>query len=195
MLPLSNGLLRTPAVYAPFLYGDSLSTLPTRDYEIGGAGISDGTQGLQVKLWMAELVGNDIILSASGVSPTTVITGSGITEISFTFDQNMRPVIAYVQNDQAKYYWYDATISNYTTTNLPSGSSNPRVCMDDKRKFSSTLGNNDVILAYIKSNNLYYRQQRDRYNTEYLLKTTVNGRLVKIGMNTVNRLQFMIKPN
>jgi hypothetical protein len=35
--------------------------------------------------------------------------------------------------------------------------------------------------------------QRDRYEVEYLLKENVGGRLLRVGMNEVNRLQFLIE--
>jgi hypothetical protein len=62
------------------------------------------------------------------------------------------------------------------------------VCLDDKRPLQNAVS--DVILAYTRSGNLYFRAQRDRYLVEYPLATAVTGTLDKVGMNTVNRLQF-----
>ncbi|WP_444922938.1 hypothetical protein ACJJH9_12205 [Microbulbifer sp. DLAB2-AF] len=41
--------------------------------------------------------GKAIVLDAERVAPFTVINGANITEVSLAFDQNMRPVIAYVE--------------------------------------------------------------------------------------------------
>jgi hypothetical protein len=184
--------LSNPTEYAPFLYGDSLPTTNHIDYEMGGIAIQDASQGLQYQLWQAALVGNNVILTPQITisSPVTIYSGNNITEISFTFDQNMTPFLAFVQDGTAKYYWYDNSLHSYTTVSLPSGVTNPRVCLDDKRAIESALGHNDIILAYIRSNNLCFRMQRQRFLTEYVLATNVNATLVKIGMNTVNRLQF-----
>lgn len=186
--------LSSSPVYSPFLYGDSLSVSAIRDYEMGGVALNDPSEGLNIKLWRLDVSGTHIVISENGANPQNIITGSDITEASFAFDQNMRPVIVYVQNGQAKLYWYDPTIPGVTTTTLASTVKSPRVAMDDKRTQTTLLGQNDVILAYIRSNNLYFRMQRERYLTEHLLQSTVNGLLVNLGMNTANRLQFELKP-
>lgn len=176
-----------------FQYGDSLGTTNLLDYEMGGTALNDATDGLLVKLWKLELVGTDVIISATDVAPSTLFSGSGISEISFTFDQNMNPFVAYVQSGQAKYYWYDPSLSSYQTVTMASTVKYPRVCMDDKRPDMTTLDKNDIILAYINNGNLYYRMQRERFLTERLLASSVTGKLIKIGMNKGNRLQFMFR--
>jgi hypothetical protein len=45
----------------------------------------------------------------------------------------------------------------------------------------------------MRGTSLYYRQQRDRYEVEYLLKTGLNAKLVRVGMNKGYRLQFMLE--
>ena len=176
-----------------FQYGDSLGTTNLLDYEMGGTALNDASNGLLVKLWKIELVANDVVVSASGVSDTTLFSGSGISELSFTFDQNMNPFVAFVQSGQAKYYWYDPSLSSYQTVSMASTVKYPRVCMDDKRPDMTTLDKNDIILAYINNGNLYYRIQRERFLTERLLASSVTGKLIKIRMNNANRLQFMFR--
>ena len=46
---------------------------------------------------------------------------------------------------------------------------------------------------YLKNDNLYIRASSERYQTEHLFKSGVTGKLIKIGMNDKNRLQFMIR--
>ncbi|CAB4124246.1 hypothetical protein UFOVP49_84 [uncultured Caudovirales phage] len=186
--------LSSVPVYAEYLYGDSLSISKIRDYEMGGIALNDASQGLNTTLWRLDISGTHIVISENGANPINIITGTGITEASFAFDQNMRIVVTYVQNDQAKLYWYDSTISGITTTILDAAVKSPRVAMDDKRSQPTNQGETDVILAYVRNNNLYFRMQRERYEVEHLLYSTLNGVLVNMGMNKTNRLQFQIQP-
>ncbi|WP_299589679.1 hypothetical protein, partial [uncultured Microbulbifer sp.] len=170
--------------------------LPVRaitDYERGGIALQDPSRGLNVQTWRARVLedGRAIVLDAQQVRASTVITGVNITEVSLAFDQNMRPVIAYVESGTAKLYWYDSSQDAQVTTSWP-GFITPRVSLDDKRQLQSSVS--DVIFAYLKDGNLYHRQQRDRYGTEYLLASNVNSPgLVKIGMSRNLRFQFLLK--
>jgi hypothetical protein len=66
----------------------------------------------------------------------------------------------------------------------------PKCSLDDKRQLQ--VSRSDIILAYIREGALYARQQRDRFDTEYLLKSDVGGYLRRIGMNVQQRFQFDI---
>jgi hypothetical protein len=165
------------------------------DYEQGGAAIQDASQGLQVKTWRGEVIGNDVVLSAENVAPTVVFTQGGITEMQFTFDQNMQPFVAYMLNDtDARFRWFDATVPGFVVTSLPSGSYSPRCALDDKRNAAGTiLGASDIILTYLRGGTLYFRAQRDRYETEYLLKTGLaDYRLGQFGMSRQWRMQWQL---
>jgi len=186
--------LSSIAVPSSFLYGDSLVVSATTDYEMGGVDLNDPSQGLNATLWRMDIVGDNLVLSKNGTDPINYINAPGTTEVSFAFDQLMNPFVTYVQNGQAKYYWYDTSISGYATTNLPSGALTPRASLDDKREISTLLGQSDIILSYILNNNLCVRVQRERYLTEHILGTNVNVVLVNTGMSTVNRFQFQITP-
>ncbi len=194
MIPM--GRLSTTAMSAAFKSPDSVDP-PSGlvDYELGGIGLNDPSQGLQVQVWTARIdPATDDVLVGAGASPeVAVFNAPNVTELSLAFDQNMRPVIAYVQAGQAKLRWYDTVPGTNVITTLASDVQWPKVTLDDKRDTQTTVGANDVILAYVRNNNLYYRQQRDRFETEYLLKTDVNGRLLRVGMNELNRLQFMFE--
>lgn len=162
------------------------------DYEMGGVDIGDASQGLQVKTWTGQVIGNDVVLSADSVTPVTVLTVPGITEFGFTFDQNMRVFVAYVVGGNTFFYWYDSTITAYTTTQLPSGSKCPRCSLDDKRPLEAL--SSDIILVYLRAGSMYFRAQRDRYGVEYLLTNAVAGKLLaQVGMNSVNRFQFFLR--
>lgn len=169
------------------------------DYEWGGVGLNDATGGLRQKIWTARANGDtgEVYISAPGIPEVVVFTAPGITELSLAFDQNMRPFVAFVQNGQAKYYWYDTVLGGTRISDLDPADRNPRCTMDDKRDFATFLGQNDIILAYVRDGFLYYRQQRDRFNTERQLYNNeavdgrVPGRLMRVGMHRGNRLQFM----
>ena len=170
---------------------DAIDTAPWVDYEMGGVALNDPSQGLLVKIWRLRYVSPDVRISADGVAESTLFTAAGLTELSLAFDQNMRPVVAYVQSGEAKLRWYDALTESVTTTTLAAGVETPRVCLDDKRPLQ--FGNSDVILAYVRDGGLYFRAQRDRYDVEYLLQADVGGTLIRVGMNEISRLQFMLR--
>lgn len=190
MLP-GNTLSSAP-YYAQFAEPIGKQAEPLIDYEMGGSGIGDPGQGLSVQLWKVRVDGDDVKLSAPTVPEFVYITRPGITEISLAFDQNMRAYLAFVQAGTPYLYWWDTLASAMTFTAYP-GIITPKVGLDEKR--SSELGNSDVIFAYMKAGDLCYRQQRDRFGTERVLKAGANGKLVTIGANSGLRFQFKVKPN
>lgn len=192
MMPLDR--LSTTPVYAPYLFPDATDP-PDRltDYELGGVALSDASLGLQVQRWICR-ADNDtgvVYLGAETVPETVLFTAEGITELSLAFDQNMRPFVAFTQLGQAKYRWYDTVLGANRITELDPEDRTPKCCMDDKRAWQVSQGANDIILAYLRGDSLYYRQQRERYEVERLLATGLEGkRLLKVGMNEAMRLQF-----
>lgn len=196
MLP--DGVVSSQAVFAPVKV-PTKSPSPTDGllaWEMGGVAISDPSQGLNVKLW--SLTGEkqddgtiDLVLSAPGVPNTVPVSGADITECDLAFDQNMRVFICYVQAGLTKFYWYDTVSSVYTTTTLAAGVRTPRCTLDDHRTFN--VSNSDIILMYVNGSNLCYRQQRDRYGVEYVLKLVgPEAGLVYVAMNDQNRLQWRV---
>ena len=192
-----GNILSTTDVAAPLVGARALPISGMVDYEDGGIGISDPSEGLLYQIWKATIVdaggsNKEVYFEAPNTAPHLVYSGGNITEISFTFDQNMRPVLAFVENDLPYFRWYDSSAEAQVVTALDSGVINPRVFLDDKRVLQR--GNSDIILGYIKADNLYFRMQRDRFGVEYLLKEGVLS-LSKIGMNRQLRLQFMVMYN
>lgn len=181
---------------------DSASFLPPRNkpqtatkcWELGGIALSDTSEPMQYN-WYGYVQGKAIYLQRSGTEPVAVLGFAGdVTEMSFTFDQNMRPTIAYVENGVAKLYWYDSSAAKNVLTLYPA-ITNPRLSLDDKRKFN--IGNSDIIFAYVTDyNRLCYRLQRERYGIEHVLltdTTKLSGDPLKlsiIGMSTSNRFLF-----
>jgi hypothetical protein len=162
---------------------------PLLDREDGGVDLQDPSQGLLAKQWLGVCDGSDIVISASGVSPITVVTDSDITEFAFTFDQNMNVTVSYRAGGITKLNWFDIIANDQVTTTWGADYLSPRVALDDKHPLASDTS--DVIFAYVRDGALYYRHQRDRYQAEKLLLADMEGRLLrKIGMNTQNRFQF-----
>lgn len=169
------------------------------DWELGGVALNDPSAGLAVKLWKLTAVLNDdgvtvdLVLTAPGVAATVPVSGADITEIALAFDQNMNVFVAYTQGGAAKIYWYDTLLPGMTTTTLPAGCYNLRCTLDDKRDFA--IEDSDIVLGYLRDGNLCVRYQRDRYGTEYVLRSGVgaDAQLVSMAMNIGSRLQFRLR--
>lgn len=161
------------------------------DYEMGGVGISDSSLGLRVQLWTLRYEGGVAILSADNTPDTVLFTRPGIEQIALAFDNNMAPFVAFQDAGGAAYWWFDPLQSEHVFSGyLPTGSHDPRCTLDDKRDLQQS--SRDIILAYLRGGNLYYRQQRDRYTVERLLTDEHDLQmLVAVGMNRKNSLQFM----
>lgn len=188
-LPL--GVLSTLVARASFLPPDDIArNRLTVDYELGGVALSDPSQGLLVQVWTADTDGSTVTVSAPLAGATVVTSDTGITEIAFTFDQNMRPTVAYRAGAANKLYWYDTFLGATTTLTLASDITSMRLCHDDKR--AQMQGTSDMLLFYIRAGSLRYRQQRDRFLTEYALATLPVGAVYirRVGMSGGLRLQI-----
>lgn len=192
MLP--DHQLSSQLVFGYYLFPDNLEPSPLIDWEMGGAALNDPTQGLYVKPWYARLEIDGVtevssIWIGSDTDPEVLfLQQDGITTVSLSFDQNMNPVVAYMQNSDAKFYWFDTLIPGYTTTTLPVGTGVPRCCLDDKREMERETS--DILLFYTRSGTLYFREQRDRYTVEYSLETGVIGDVLVCGMTDRLRVQI-----
>lgn len=169
------------------------------DFEAGGIALNDGTQGLDVQIWYLSyddddesLTYGDFTVQAEETLQTEVVLNvPGVTKCSLAFNQNMDVFIAYeTRGCEAKFYWYDSFIAAYTTTTLPANSRHVACCLDDHR--ITQTGTSDIILAYIRAGTLYYRQERDRFDTERSLGSVGAGILHKVGMTKNNRLKFEV---
>lgn len=180
-------------VAGPYVYPYNLRP-PNKQtaYSLGGIAISDPSQGHKVQLWTAEATPDFVQITAPNLpNPAIILAQPDITELSLTFDQNMNYTISFVQYGVSKLYWYDTFLGEYTITDFP-GAITPRVTLDDPRESQS--GASDMVLGYVKDNNLYFRLQRERFLSEHLLEENVNSRLEQMGMNVYNRLQFRLRP-
>jgi len=188
--------LSTVPVPSSYAGARSLSITKTVDYEDGGIGIQDVSQGLLYQRWRARLfragtVDSYVMLDAQNVAEFVELELPNMTEVSFSFDQSMRPAIAFVQNGIAKLWWYDSSVPGMTITEIGDGIITPRITYDDKRYLGSNIYSiSDLILGYVLDDNLYIRIQRDRFTVPYLLAENVKP-LIKIGFSRQLRVQFM----
>lgn len=191
MIP--DGVLSTTPVISSSVTPRSSTKQDLVDFDYGPVGITDASQGLLVKVWKGTYNNqNQIVYSADGVADYVVITVPNVKELSITFDQNARPSLAYWDGEYSYLYWYNPVDAAFETLQLPLGSYNPRVILDDKRGFD--IASSDVLLCYIRGSTLYIRYQRERFLIEHSL-TNVGGfaRLSNIGMGNNNRIQFYIQ--
>lgn len=180
----------TIAVPGRYITPDDRVSSRLVDYELGGIALNDPSQGLKVQRWTLTYETNtDVLVTPQSGSPSVLFSTSGITELSLAFDQNMRPHVAYLKEEELHLWWWDTTEGEMVDTNFGEGRS-PRLAMDDKR--ATQLANSDIIFAYIQGEDLCYRQQRDRFETERVLRSAVSTqtRLKNIGMSRNWRMQF-----
>lgn len=198
-MALPGNILIEPFQFSTFEANDQLPRDPlTTDYEFGGINLNDVSAGLRVKSWKVYLNGSNVMISPYPYTTATVLfTGTGITELSLTFDQLMNPVVAFVQDGISKFRWYNASTLSYTVTTLPTDSISPFAYLDDKRKFASDLGLSDILIFFMVNNVLKYVQQRDNYSIVRTLHTFTGiylkrinrvgmGRNLRMGIETVD---------
>ena len=181
--------LTPTALITPYIPPDDINPTDLVDWELGGIGLSDPSQGLEVQAWELQVLGTlattSVWLSAPNTPATQIFAYPNIEFARLAFDQNMRPVISFVAAALPYLYWWDPLIPGNTTTALPTTIVTPCVTMDDKRSRSTLLGLNDVVMCYINGTNLCYRLQRDRYGVERVWYTNITS---VIANPTVNRI-------
>ena len=192
MLP--TNAFSSVATPAPFLapddrVRDSLLT----DYEVGGIALSDPSEGMLYQVWTAwadENTGTVYCAPELGGSPATLFTAPGITELSLTFDQNMRACVAFVQAGVTNLWWFDSYAATMVITSF-AGAESPMVSLDDKRPLQT--GSSDILFFYLRGGQIFYRQQRDQFGVErYLADAPANAqRIDAVGMNTGGRMQLL----
>lgn len=193
MLP--DDVLSTRPVVSALLLPDGRQGGMLHDFEMGGAALNDGSQGIDLQLWFCWVDRSDNVRvrTEAGFGPGTILFNQpGIIRVSFSFDSNMQPAVAYELEGGVGFFWFDSTSSGYVTTTYP-GARTPRVTHDDKRDYEAAKS--DVILAYFREDGLYFRQQRDRYLIEYMLEDSLPKtlRLANVAMGLNYRLHFEMR--
>jgi hypothetical protein len=189
MFPLHTFIDAGPT--SPYLWGGEVLSDGLESWEMGGVGISDPSGGLMFQLWHAELdlATGTVLLDAPNTPQFVLYSEAGITQMDFSFDQNMKPCLAFTQNGVAKFWWYNAVNSQYEIVVL-TGAMTPLVVLDDKRPVG--VNNSDIVLVYLRDGSLYCRDQRDRFLIEYDLNIRGIKRLVRMGFSTGLRIQIQV---
>ena len=180
----------TPAITSLLLAPDSSEVDPLVSFERGGIALNDPSRGLDYQNWRCYIEGGVVkVTPVGGGTITSVFTPSGIvTSLSLAFDTNMAVTICYVEDGLVKLRWFN-TLTALIQTDTIAGATACRCGTDEKR--SGLEGLSDVIFAYLRAGNLYYRQQRDRYLIEYTVGAVPGAfKMRRIGKNVGNRFQF-----
>ena len=185
-----NNAMSAMPMTSLFLSPDIERATASEDFEDGGIALQDSSQGLSGFRWRCYFDASNVFVQRDGSSPVNIFSQAGITEIAFAFDQNMRHNVAYrLTNERVYLRWFDSVAQAYAVTDF-GPAKNPRMALDDKRM--SQVNNSDVILAYLRDGQVFYRMQRDRYATEYVVASGLADtiRLRNIGMGRNLRFQF-----
>jgi len=190
-MSMPQNVLSTTPVPSAFIGARALASHERVDYEEGPIAIQDVTQGLQAQRWRMRLINGQFWLDAPAAPEFIAYTAAGASELSFTFDQQGRLVLAYVQDGQPKLYWFDSSAPGFVVTNLPADAVTPKIILDDKRFTQVQIS--DVILQYVRAGRLKMRMQRDRFLIEYDLSAGPWTGIAKLGFNRGLRLQTLCR--
>jgi hypothetical protein len=161
------------------------------DYENGGITLNDSSKGLLYQEWKMWIDNNKIYLKPENLNDALLIySGNNVTYISFTFDQNMNLVYIYKDSNVWVFNWFDSQINDYNSKIYSNEHSSFELILDDKRHGAES--SNDILMFYLKNNQLCYRQQRERYLIERFLTSDTPGRIAYAAMNSGLRLQIEI---
>jgi len=188
---MPQGVASDTALVSEFLAPEDTDTELMISYERGGVALNDASLGRDYQLWKCYVEDSTVKVSPVSGSPVTVIaTAPGITAVSLAFDTNIQPAVAYMTEGVTKFYWFNSLTAQFQTDTYV-GVTSFKLHMDDKRVYNNAFS--DVIFAYIRDGMLYVRQQKDRYAVEYPIGPAL-GRIRRLGLNRVWRLQFEIDP-
>lgn len=183
----------TAVKLAPIIGARKLPITESIDYVDGPVAVQDTSRGLAYQTWRARKIGEDVFLASPNTGEFKIYSMKGIEEISISFDQNARYLLTYLKKGEMYLYWFSFFIQAYETVLLDSGVRTPRLFLDDKRPSQINKDSSDVLLAYIKDGNLYTRLQRDRFLIPDLFKERVEGHLIKVGMGSNLRVQYVLE--
>lgn len=112
-----------------------------------------------------------------------------VVSIDFTFDQIGRPITLMLINDGTiKLNWFDPIMDEQVTTTISTGTS-IAAGFDIATNTSDSMS--DAFIAYVRDNKLYWRLQRDRWETEYDPSVEAQDLAVlSMGMTDQNKFQI-----
>lgn len=159
---------------------------PLEQAVLGGIALNDPSRGRMYQNWIVFYESPFIRVKPENGAVAFSLQVADITSVSLAFDNNMNIALCWQKAAGSTLYYFDIVLNSYTTLDIPNGNSS-RIVVDDPRSFYTT--DSDIIFGYTLGGNLYWRQQRDRYQTQRLVGVA-NGRLLKMAPTIGNRLQF-----
>lgn len=180
----------TLPIASPYVWGAEFRSTPTESWEMGGRDLSDPSGGLIYQMWHGVLEDGTVYLDAPEVPKQPILSVLGMTQMDFSFDQNMKPCVCYTANNHCFFWWYNAVSLSYETLDLGADAITPVVLLDDKRE--ALTSGSDIIVFYLRNGRMYYREQRDRYMIEYDSEISGVRRLLRVGFNKGLRMQLMV---
>ena len=198
-MTIPDNRLSTQVLEAEYLDPDGRDRELDEDYEMGPLDLNDPQLGLNYQVWHLTYnsgTGNLLVTAETTGQSAVILNVPNLTQCSFAFDQNANISISYTASGVAYRYWYDTQVANHVTTNLGADVIGPHLTMDDKR--AAEFNVNDILMWYTRqqldlSYNLFYTQQRDRYEIERLLATNVRPYVWKLGMHKALRVQVSLR--
>jgi len=190
-MALPQDELSTTTVIGTFTGAAAQPITRVIDYEDGPIALQDPTEGLKYQMWRARIVSNQVLISAPNTTEYALVSGLGLTDISIAFDQNANLHYVYNQLENTYFYWYDTLTGQIEEWDFGEKLITPKLTLDDKRPTQNARS--DIIFTYVKSDGaLYYRQQRDHFQTERQLDAGPIVGIEKVGMTDGHRLQWLI---
>lgn len=180
-------------VLAPFIGARRITPSAWVSYDDGPIALQNPHSGLLYQVWRARYIGDTVYLAAPNYLESPFLKVRCLESLSLSFDQNGRPLLAYVLNGTLYLYWHHTLTQRYEHTVINTQVTGHSVCLDNRRPIG--ILDSNVILGYTKDDNLYYAIQSDRYAVSRLLARDVNGFLIQIGMSAQNRFQFLVEAN
>ena len=162
---------------------------------LGPVALNNSQGVLNSRYWLVTQTGNQVqIQGAEGelweVGASLFNEPLPIQQISLTFDQLGRPLVFYrVGEDTLKLCWYDPIAQESVLTNFGIGK-DPTACFDFPQDTGQSF--TDVLLFYVRNDQVFMRIQRDRYAIEYPCPAIQPGlKINSAGLRVDNRLQVV----
>jgi hypothetical protein len=196
MIP-NNAITPTPRV-STFKPPENQAYSATSHVCSGPINISDLSQGREYQYWTTFIDGGKVKMRKTNTStvaftyPTTGTIANLIT-CSGAFDQNGSAIVAFQTAQASNIWFYNSGPAAYQLLSV-TGTTSCRIAVDDLRDFNKA--GSDIIFAYTDpTGKVYYRQQRENYNTPRFVGTASSSTAIikKLGMNLQNRLQFFVE--
>lgn len=188
---MAGNRLRHAVQGAPFAWAEGDNALAREQRLPGPQGLGDTSGGRAARLWRVWLEGTGAqcricLAPAEATLPLWTLPAPQALAVSAAFDHNARPVASWLTGEGAHLHYYSTLAQAWGTRQEP-GADSCRVCTDDVRDATQTGA--DAVWAYTRGGRLYWRVQRERYETAHDAGPC-RGRIVRMGLSEGLRLQL-----